>query len=62
MSADEVATAAIRGLKRNKVIIVPGLGNKIAILFSKIMPDRFMALVVRKIQKKQYEDFKHRQK
>jgi short-subunit dehydrogenase len=62
MSADEVATAAIRGLKKNKVIIIPGIGNKMAILFSKIMPDRIMALVVRKIQKKQYEDFKYSQK
>lgn len=55
MSAAKVALAAVRGLERNKTVIIPGTGNKLAVLFSKVMPDIIMASIVRRIQQKQYE-------
>ncbi|NLW11569.1 MAG: SDR family oxidoreductase [Clostridiaceae bacterium] len=55
MTAAQVAQAAWQGIQRKKVVIIPGTGNKIAVMFSKIMPDRMMTSIVRRIQKKQYE-------
>ena len=58
MSAQTVAKAAIKGIDKRQTIIVPGLGNKLAIIISKLLPDRLMSVIVRKIQKKQYDQFK----
>lgn len=55
MSSTQVAQAALRGIERDKTVIIPGIGNKLAVIFSKIMPDKTMAAIVRKIQQKQYE-------
>lgn len=50
MSPDAVAAAALKALYRRKLYVTPGLQNKFAIFFSKIMPGRFTGFLVKKIQ------------
>lgn len=38
MSPDKVAGKAIRGMFKNKAIVIPGLYNKVLVLFMKIVP------------------------
>jgi uncharacterized protein len=51
MSARKVAKIAYKGIKKNKGLIVPGVFNKTAIVFSKIAPAWISGNIVRKIQK-----------
>lgn len=50
MSPEKVAKIAYKGLKKKKGVIIPGIFNKIAILFSKLLPGCISASIVRKIQ------------
>lgn len=51
MSPQKVAFSAYNGLKKNKAVIIPGLVNKICIVFSKILPGLITARIVKSIQK-----------
>ncbi|MBP2031804.1 short-subunit dehydrogenase [Clostridium algifaecis] len=58
MLPEEVAKAAFKGLERNKAVIIPGLFNKIAIVFSKLAPGYISAKIVRKIQESMVKNFR----
>ncbi len=51
MSAETVAQAAYRGLKANRRLIIPGLGNQMVIVLSKCLPGHWLAAIVARIQK-----------
>lgn len=57
MSARAVAIKAYKGLQRNKGVIIPGAGNKLAVLFSRLVPGALSAAIVGRIQKKMFEEF-----
>ncbi len=57
MSPAQVARLACRGLTRRQRLIIPGLGNKITIIFSKILPGHWLAAIVRRIQEPLYRGF-----
>ncbi len=50
MSAARVAEAGYRGLFAGKAVVVPGAGNRLLILLSRILTGRFMADRVRRVQ------------
>lgn len=52
MSSDDVARIGVKGLMKNKAIILPGFFNKVAIFVSKILPYTLMAKIVKRIQSK----------
>ena len=52
MSARAVAYRGYKGLMKNKGVIIPGIGNKIMIVLSKLLPGSVAAAVVANIQKK----------
>ncbi|MGL4742232.1 MAG: SDR family NAD(P)-dependent oxidoreductase [Sarcina sp.] len=58
MSSDDVALIGYRGLMRGKAIIVPGVMNKVAVVFSKLFPYIWSARAVKKIQTKAIENRK----
>lgn len=58
MSARAVALRAYKGLQKNKGVIIPGAGNKLAVLFSRLVPGALSARIVGRIQKKIFEEFK----
>lgn len=58
MSARAVALCAYKGLQKNKGVIIPGVSNKLAVLFSRLVPGMLSARIVGRIQKKMYEEFK----
>lgn len=58
MPPEEVAKAAFNGLKRNRAVIIPGIFNKIAVLFSKLVPGSISAKLVRRIQESMVKTFK----
>lgn len=60
MSASAVAKRGIKGLMKNKAVIIPGTANKIAIAFSKILPGKITSCAVAKIQSKLICDYKNR--
>jgi short-subunit dehydrogenase len=44
MSAESVAAAGVRGLKRGRVLVIPGLQNKVLAFCAKIAPRKFGTL------------------
>lgn len=50
MDANKVAKIAYNGLKKNKKLVIPGTVNKAAVFFSKLIPGRISASMVRRIQ------------
>lgn len=50
MDARTVARAAYAGLKNNKKLVIPGINNKVAVVFSKVLPGSITSKIVRKIQ------------
>lgn len=50
LTAREAAQAAIHGMERRQVVIVPGIANKLGYLASKILPGRLVLPVNRRIQ------------
>ena len=48
MSADAVAAIAVKGVKRNKATIVPGLSNRLVGFFAKILPRSWMVYLADK--------------
>lgn len=48
MDARQVAEVAYRDLKRNKLIIIPGRKNKLIVFFSRFVPRRWSAPLVRR--------------
>ncbi|OCN03934.1 hypothetical protein A4S06_03830 [Erysipelotrichaceae bacterium MTC7] len=52
MDASQVAAIAYRGLQKNKVIIIPGLYNKVGHFLTKCMPYALVDKVVTKIMRK----------
>ena len=57
MSARAVALQAYKGLQKNKGVIIPGVGNKLAVLFSRLVPGALSAAIVGRIQKKMFDEF-----
>jgi short-subunit dehydrogenase len=51
MEAKEAAEAGYRGLMQGRQIVIPGAMNQITSTFAKCMPTRFVAKVVRKINR-----------
>lgn len=47
-----VAKYAVKKMFRGKSVIVPGIGIKLSLLFSNLVPDRFLSLINYHIQKK----------
>lgn len=52
MDPKKVAEAAYFGLMKGKRVVIPGTLNKFSVFFSKIMPRRILANIVRGIQSK----------
>lgn len=52
MAAEQVAKSAYKGLMKGKRVIVPGFGNKMALLVTRNIPRNLSAKLVRKWQKK----------
>ena len=51
MPAAQVARAAVQGLLRRQRLIIPGFGNRLVIVLSKILPGHWLAWMVARIQK-----------
>lgn len=51
MPAAQVARVAVQGLGRRQRLIIPGLGNRLVIVLSKILPGHWLAWMVARIQK-----------
>lgn len=58
MSSELVAQIGYRGLMKGKAIIVPGMMNKLSVIFSKFLPYIWSAKAVKKIQTKAIENAK----
>lgn len=57
MNPDVVARIAYDGLKKNKKIVIPGIGNNIFVLLSKLLPRSISANMVRKSQEKRAKEY-----
>ena len=49
---ESVAKAAMRGLKRGKTVIVPGVGNQLACLAARLLPSKVILSINRRVQEK----------
>ena len=58
-SAEKVAIYTYKKMMKGKVVIVPGIMNKLAVFFSRILPFNFTTFIVRKIQENNRMKFKH---
>jgi short-subunit dehydrogenase len=47
--ARKVAEVAFRGVKRSKLVIIPGLRNKLNVFLSRFVPHKWLARIVRKV-------------
>lgn len=54
-----VARQACRALARRRRLVIPGLGNKLTILVSRLLPGHWLASIVRKIQEPLYQAYEH---
>jgi len=55
MSADDVANGLIKGIKKNRFLIIPGFDGKLAYYFKRFFPwivEMVMDMTIRKTQKK----------
>lgn len=50
MSAERVAEAGYDGFREGRRIVVPGRGNRLAVLGSRVLPRRWLAALVRRLQ------------
>lgn len=57
-SAEKVAKYGYKAMMKNKVVVIPGLMNKIAAEITRLLPGRLNALIVRKFQEKNRMDFR----
>lgn len=48
MKSDKVAKIGYKGFMRNKVVIIPGIKNKILVFFSKILPNKILCRIIKK--------------
>ncbi|MCW2786033.1 MAG: ydfG 1 [Marmoricola sp.] len=48
IAADEVARTALDGLERGKLVVIPGVGNKVGAAFAKITPKRILIPILTK--------------
>lgn len=48
VAADEVARTALDGLAAGKLVVIPGVGNKVAAAFAKITPKRLLLPILAK--------------
>ncbi len=51
MDPKKVAKIGYEGMKKNKVIVIPGFSNSISIFFMKFIPKKTLSKIVAKIQK-----------
>jgi uncharacterized protein len=56
-SADEVAKAGYAGLVRGRRVVIPGFGNKVVALATRLLPRRLFLEVVARAQSKRIEGF-----
>jgi uncharacterized protein len=59
MDADVTAKIAYNAFKRNKKIVVPGIGNKLSVLLSRLLPRKISANMIGKVQCKLISDYKN---
>jgi short-subunit dehydrogenase len=55
MTADEVARAAVDGLLRGTFLVVPGASNAALVALSRVVPNRLLAAMVQRLQKKRLD-------
>jgi len=52
MSAERVAWAGYHGLRKNRILIIPGFGNKLFYMLSKLLPQKLQSSFAYQAQKK----------